>query len=113
MKTNIAEQLFHGAEGYNCAQAILKTFQQEFKIDENAILEASQKGGGRAEGGLCGALYAAHQLIQNNNLHQKIDSAFIAKGGSLQCREIRKNKQLSCKECVVLAAKNVEEIVKL
>lgn len=112
MKPKIAEQLYHGAERYNCAQAILKTFQQEFKVDEDAILEASLKGSGRAEGGLCGAVYAAHQLIGNEKLQQKIDGDFIAKGGSVQCREIRKNRLLSCRECVVLAAKNVQEIIK-
>lgn len=110
MKTQIAKELFHGAEGYNCAQAILKTFQQEFNIAEYTILEASLKGGGRAQGGLCGAVYAAHQLIGDKNLQQKIDGDFIAKGGSTRCREIRKNRQLSCKDCVVLAAKNVQEI---
>ena len=112
MKTKIAEQLFHGSEGYNCAQAILKTFQQEFDVDERAILEASRKGGGRAEGGLCGALHAAHQLVGDKNLQQKIDSDFIAKGGGVQCREIRRNRQLSCIECVKLAAENVAEMVK-
>lgn len=113
MKTKIAERLFHGAEGYNCAQAILKTFQQEFNVDEYAILDASLNGGGRAEGGRCGALHAAHQLIGDKNFQQKIDSDFIAKGGSVLCREIRRDKVMGCKECVILAAECVQETLKI
>ncbi|WP_185957550.1 C-GCAxxG-C-C family (seleno)protein [Saccharicrinis carchari] len=108
MKTKIAEQLFHGAEGYNCAQAILKTFQKEFEVDEQAIVAAARNGGGRAEGGLCGALYAAHQLLGDNPLQQKIDMDFIAKGSSVRCREIRTERRLSCKQCVSLAAQNLQ-----
>lgn len=113
MKSKIAEELFHGAEGYNCAQAILKTFQQECKVDEQAIFEASRNGGGRAEEGICGALHAAHQLINDKEQREKMDRDFIDKGSSIRCREIRKSRQISCKQCVELAAVNVQRILKI
>lgn len=111
MKAKIAENFYHGKEGYNCAQAILKTFQQEFLVDENLIKEASLKGRGNAKGGICGALYAALQLTNNKQLQQKITTSFYTEGGSLCCKDIRKARKMTCKECVKLAAENVQKIL--
>ncbi len=108
MKIKEAEKLFHGIEGYNCAQAVFKTFQKEFNIEENIILEAKKNGGGRAEGGICGALYAAQKIIPKQEFIEVINSDFMNEGGSLYCRDIRKCKKLSCRECVKLAAKCVQ-----
>lgn len=111
MKTKIAEELYHGKEGYNCAQAILKTFQQEFKVAESTIIEASEKGRGRAEGGKCGALYAALELAKTKEQQHKLNYAFMTNGASLSCKEIRKARKMTCKECVRLAAKEIQNIL--
>ncbi len=109
MKIKEAEKLFHGIEGYNCAQTIFKTFQKEFNIEDIIIKEAKQNGGGRAEKGLCGALYAAQKLIPNQDFIKIINNDFVNKGGSLFCRDIKKCKKLSCRECVKLATKCIQE----
>ncbi|MCW3786678.1 C-GCAxxG-C-C family (seleno)protein [Plebeiibacterium sediminum] len=111
MKINIAEQLYHGKEGYNCAQAIFKTFQLEYDISEDQIKSASDKGRGKAKNGICGALYAAHQLIDEPSNIEFINSEFIRFGGSIECKELKKNRKLSCKECVRLAASSIQEIL--
>ncbi len=109
MKIKKAEKLFHGIEGYNCAQAIFKTFQEEFNVRDNFISEAKKDGGGRAKQGFCGALYAAHQIIPDIKFIANINNSFIEKGGSLYCKDIKKSKKLPCRECVKLAAKCVQE----
>ncbi|MGQ1784264.1 MULTISPECIES: C-GCAxxG-C-C family (seleno)protein [unclassified Saccharicrinis] len=111
MKVEQALRLYHGKEGFNCAQAILKTFQQEFSVDESAIAEAKKQGRGKAEGGTCGALHAALILVKDQNLQNKLKDTFIANGGSICCKDIRIAHELSCKECVKLAAKTIQEIL--
>ncbi|MCW3807542.1 C-GCAxxG-C-C family (seleno)protein [Plebeiibacterium marinum] len=108
MKIKLAEKLYHGKEGYNCAQAILKAFQPEYSISEHIITKASENGTGKAENGICGALYAAHYLLKEPTNINKINQDFIVKGGSIRCKEIRRNRKLSCKECVKLAAENLQ-----
>ncbi len=109
MKINTAEQLYHGKEGFNCAQAIFKTFQSDYNVSDDIIALAADKGRGRAENGICGALYAAHFLIDDATLIEKVNSQFIQNGGSIQCKELKKNRKLTCKECVRLAAYSIIE----
>ncbi|WP_430817256.1 C-GCAxxG-C-C family (seleno)protein [Carboxylicivirga sp. RSCT41] len=109
MKIKQALELFHGKEMYNCAQAIFKTFQAEFNTSEQIIYEARRKGGGRAENGYCGALYAAQQLLDNTPQLDTLNAAFEMKGGSRRCREIKRTGKLSCKQCVALAATVVQD----
>ncbi len=110
MKIKLAEQLYHGKEGYNCAQAIFKTFQSEYNVTEQVISLASEKGRGKAKNGVCGALYAAQQLIKEEPTIENINHDFIQLGGSTQCKDLRKNKKLSCKECVRLAAYHIQKL---
>lgn len=105
-----ALEYFHGKERYNCAQAVIKTFQEEFNISEEEIQAAARKGTGRAEGGLCGALYGALYLVKDENLKQEITAAFEKEAGAIQCRQVRKVGKLTCRGCVRFAAKQVEEI---
>jgi len=71
MKIKKADELFHGEERYNCAQAVIKAFEGEFKVTKGQILLAAKKGGGRADEGLCGALYAAHLLVSDDEMKQE------------------------------------------
>jgi hypothetical protein len=89
---------------YNCAQSVLKGFQKHLDVDEEDILSARERGGGRAELGRCGALFEALNLAGDEKMKEQIMTAFEEKAGSQKCREIRKLKRLSCSECVKLAA---------
>ena len=60
-----ASDYFHKEDSYNCAQAVLKYFQKEYTVSQEIIDSYSAYGGGRAEDGLCGALYAAKFLLDD------------------------------------------------
>ena len=104
-----ASDYFHKEDGYNCAQAILKNFQSEHSISQERIDSYSAYGGGRAEDGLCGALYAAKTLLKDTKKTELLNKEFLKKSGSVKCREILKLKKLPCAECVDLAARIVEK----
>lgn len=106
-----ARDFFHDPiHHYNCAQAILKAFQEKYNLPDKIIIDFAKYGGGRAPEGLCGALYAANYLILNipalsqhsPKLYQTLCAAFSAKASAITCKEIRKAKQLSCEGCVDL-----------
>jgi hypothetical protein len=92
-------------ENLNCAQSILRGFQEDHNINEDLITEFRKLGGGRAEAGLCGALHSALTLVDDNNAAETMKATFKDVAGSDKCREIRKLKQLTCQQCVELAAK--------
>lgn len=96
-------------EKLNCAQSILRGFQERFQVGEERIAEARTWGGGRAENGLCGALHAARVLGGAEEVKERFRERFIESAGSDRCREIRSLKRLSCGECVELAARLLEE----
>lgn len=100
-----ASALYHGKDGFNCAQAVLKTFQDISGMTNDEIASYSNKGGGRAPDGDCGALFAAKVLLQNPDFDVVLDDAFNKVAGSRECRSIRKEKRLSCGDCVELAAR--------
>lgn len=101
MVSKRAEQFFKGP--FNCAQAVLKTFEQSHNISSDEIEAMAKMGGGRAENGMCGALYAAKEII-NSEHFEEIEKEFVSKAGSAKCRDIRKLGKLSCLECVAISA---------
>ncbi|PWI33249.1 hypothetical protein DI392_10330 [Vibrio albus] len=111
MKSKQAAKYFHGKEGYNCAQSVLKTFQQERNISEITIYQASALGGGRAEGGICGAIYSALMVSGDNQAAEKLLHKFHQKTGSIYCTDIRESRE-GCRELVKLATSLAEEQVK-
>ncbi len=96
----------------NCAQSVLRAFQREHGVTEDKIAQAQHLGGGRADGGRCGALHAACELVEHEAVRGSLRTAFAAKAGSELCREIRKSKTLSCEQCVELAAELVASLGK-
>ncbi|MDD3118879.1 MAG: C-GCAxxG-C-C family (seleno)protein [Victivallales bacterium] len=94
----------YAQEKLNCAQSVLRGFQDCLSVADEQIAAAQKLGGGRAEGGRCGALYAARTLAPNDAAREEISRRFVARAGSDQCREIRRQKHLSCSGCVELAA---------
>lgn len=99
----------YNEEKHNCAQSILRGFQNELGIMEEQITEAKKHGGGRAEDGLCGALHSALCLAGNDEVKSAVRTAFVLHAGSEKCREIRKLGKVSCEECVRLAATLLHE----
>ena len=99
-----AEDFFHKKpENWNCAQAILKAYQEEFNISDSEIEDFRAFGGGRAKDGICGALFAAEKLLQKRN-SDSIKNDFEKEVGSLFCKEI-KAKKFPCEACVKIADK--------
>jgi len=96
-------------EKLNCAQSILRGFQEPNKVSEEIVTDAKKLGGGRAEGGLCGAFYSATLLAENENIKQNLHERFMSLAGSEKCREIRKIGRLACSGCVELAASVLQE----
>lgn len=113
VKTGIREhvlQFFRGAERYNCAQAILKGFQEKFSVPQEKIDEFKAYGGGRSEGGFCGALFAAKSLLGDNPEIKELEKRFAEETGGTRCRELRKLNKVSCAGCVGAAAELLHEI---
>ncbi|MFH1856039.1 MAG: C-GCAxxG-C-C family (seleno)protein [Candidatus Omnitrophota bacterium] len=104
-----ASVFYRGTEGYNCAQAILKAFQEKYNLSEEMIKSLSDSGHGKARGGMCGALFAALRIAHSNSFAE-IKKRFADEAGSVFCKEIRKLNQLSCGDCVDLASKALSEI---
>ncbi|MDR0941806.1 MAG: C-GCAxxG-C-C family protein [Bacteroidales bacterium] len=97
-----SEHFFHKApENYNCAQAILKGFEQEFSVDNSQIEAFRAFGGGRAPLGVCGALFAAQQLLPHEA--SNLQTEFTQRCGSAYCRELKTQQRISCTEAVKTA----------
>ena len=90
--------------GQNCAQSLYTGFQELLQVPHDVITAARKQGGGKAEGGLCGALHAALDLADHAETKKELQTSFEELAGSQQCREIRDKKQLRCDQCVELAA---------
>ncbi|AQQ70818.1 hypothetical protein SMSP2_01180 [Limihaloglobus sulfuriphilus] len=106
-----AGMLYHGKEGYNCAQALIKAFQDICGADEFDIEEFAAYGRGRVDGGLCSPLYAIYRLIDNTVVYEQILEEFAKETGSVKCREIKLGMQLGCRECIELAGRLLVEKV--
>lgn len=90
-----AEEIFSRVpRTHNCAQAVAAGADRDDLVDE---LRAY--GGGRAPGGLCGALYAA-LLILPEDKREEARAEFIRLAGSDQCRVIKSECGTSCLRCV-------------
>ncbi len=113
MKEKDAVKYYLGKERYNCAQAILKTYQEDLDITDEQILEYKKFGGGNAEGSLCGALFAVKELIKDEDKSKDIEQSFYQAAGATTCKEIRKLKKLSCNGCVEKASQLLSEHVEL
>jgi len=106
-----ASKYFHGQERYNCAQAIMRAFRDRLPVSDKTLKTCQKFGGGRAEGGVCGAVHAAHMLIEDPELVRQLDDLFSRQAGSVRCREIRRLKKLSCRECVDLTFEIMSELL--
>ncbi len=102
--------------GMPCSVAVLNAFCEEAGLTEDAARQIARPfAGGRM--GKCGAVLAAEYVLTQkygDAAQEKIDAleaAFMAKHGSVQCRELRMQSFHVCRECVRDAAALLEEEV--
>lgn len=115
MSVQIATNHFLAKDGHeklNCAQAVLKAFQEKLDIPENIITSFSAHGGGRAPEGHCGAVFAAEFIfgmagVLDDEINAVAHLEHLA--GSAACKAIKEAKQLSCLGCVEACTAYVEE----
>lgn len=103
MQGKLALHYYIGKERLNCAQAVTKAFQQQLNLDDTQVDNIAGYGHGAAAG-TCGALYASLELCQDEKQKHNILNVFVESAGSTLCRDVRRNKKLSCQSAVKLAA---------
>ncbi|MFA4967889.1 MAG: hypothetical protein WC624_06735 [Candidatus Margulisiibacteriota bacterium] len=105
MSIEKAKNHFLGKAGHkrlNCAEAILKAFNELDPSEQESIC----KGSGRSPNNECGALCAAKSILKEHDPEKvgELEGKFIKAAGSGKCDEIRKLRKLSCIGCVEKAA---------
>ncbi len=84
--------------GFNCAQSVAYAFEEIYTSKED-VESLNTSGGGNVEGGVCGSIYAAGKILEKHKF-EELKKNFNEETGSIKCREILKNKKISCHECV-------------
>lgn len=110
-------------EGYNCTEAILKTYNEEFG-DNIPISLGSGMGTGLAVGSLCGAVNGAVMAIGlikgRESNEEKNEARLYAKKllnkvrdefGSEICLDLKKNK-VSCSEIIDFSYNALKEVLR-
>ncbi len=90
---------------WNCAQSIHKSMQVHTGLtDEQIELSYRSKGGGRAEGGLCGAIYAVRTLVGEDTPEaERLTEQFAQEARGLTCAQLKGRCGRTCAELVELA----------
>ncbi len=99
---------FHAEHRGNCAMAVSAAWVSEHGLDPDEIERFRSCGAGRAEGGMCGALYAA--IHYRPEKRAEIVREFEKVAGGTLCREIRPKMDMSCTERVALAAEILDSL---
>ena len=93
-----ATDTFHTSPyNHNCAQCLA----HRFGLPADTVAEMRAYGGGRAPGGLCGALYAATQLAPE--AAPEILAAFQQQLGATRCRDLKTAGRVPCLQCIATA----------
>lgn len=93
---------FHAEHRGNCAMAVAAAWISEHGLSPKELEPFQKCGAGRAEGGLCGALYAA--IHYRPDKKDEIVRKFGKIAGGTLCGEIRGKKNMTCTDRVALAA---------
>lgn len=98
----------------NCAQSIMKAAQGVTGISDEAIaLQYGDKGGGKAPGGLCGALYSAKQILGPDSPEAAaLEAEFEATLGEKCCKQLKGELKIPCERTVSLAQTLLEKYLK-
>ena len=89
--------------GMNCAMAVYTTFGGD--------RDGAPKP--RGEGGKCGAVLAAEQIIREKGLgdEKEVEEGFLSRYGSIKCSELRGAATGKCNDYVGTAARMVGDMV--
>jgi hypothetical protein len=102
----------NGCRRMNCAQSVVCAFKENFNIEDATVEMFENYGGGRAPGGLCGALYAVKYIMgrqENKEELSELENYFKEHAGALECSNIRGLRKLSCVGCVEKSAEFLEK----
>jgi hypothetical protein len=102
MKEHALKVFRQPPERLNCAQAVLYAWREVSGDTAIALTDLKPFGGGRAPGGVCGALYAA--CLIGSERADALKQSFAAQLGSVYCKELRAAKVHPCEACVAQAA---------
>ena len=103
MSSKAIEYFSQPGHPYNCAQAVAMGAARP------ELAEALRTcGGGRAPGGICGALHAA-LLLAPEDQREAIQAEFQRQAGALTCREIKGQTGTPCLQCVEIATALLEK----
>lgn len=106
-----AKKYFMGAEFLNCAQAVAKAYMEEHAtVDSQRVRSYAVFGGGMAPEGLCGAVFAAKDVVADSAMASEIEKKFQERVGAVKCFEIRPAGKVSCSGCVGAAAQILAEV---
>ncbi len=86
----------------NCAQAVCHGAQRDDLLEPMAGC-----GGGKAQGGTCGALYAA--MVIAGDKGEDVKKKFADLNHATTCKELKGGQKVSCHECVSTASQILEE----
>jgi len=113
----------YNKKGLNCAESVIKAYNEEFGADIPIAL-GSGLGGGNAVGSLCGAVNAVNIIISyekgrvsetetsNAKLYVKDAMNSVSeKYGSHICKDLKRDK-VSCKEIIDFSYINLKETLK-
>jgi hypothetical protein len=90
----------------NCAQSVLHAYGEVSGDKAMPLADLKPFGGGRAPGGLCGALHAACTIAPHKA--EALLTNFARRMGSVTCQELRANKEHRCESSVATAAELLE-----
>ena len=100
---------FYTSRRGNCAQSAASTWSSDELQNSEFQDGLAAFGHGKAPDGICGALFAALLVVEDAEKEQIRDKFMNLSGGYAKCREIRKEGQISCAQCVEIAAGLLEE----
>ena len=102
MKEHALKVFRQPPERLNCAQSVLHAWHEVMGDTGLKVADLKPFGAGRGPGGICGSVYAVCLLAPARA--EELKAAFVARIGSLYCKEVRAAKKFTCAECVAEAA---------
>ena len=105
LESKVEKSVNYFKNGFNCSQAVLATFAEDFGLSEEMALKiATQFGGGARKGEMCGAVSGALMVLglkfghyhynapeEKGNAYkiaEEFMNRFIEKKGTVVCREL-------------------------
>ncbi len=106
MKEHALKVFRQPPERLNCAQSVLHAWREVSGDTSIPLDEGKLFGGGRAPGGLCGALHTA--CLVATDRAEALKQNFALRLGSIYCKELRAAKVHPCETCVGQATELLE-----